>query len=218
MIINAASSPSIEILEEREAVSSAKLTLIVGYPKSAVADFIVEKATELGLSEIHFFVGDHSQSERSAASLEKRLSRLYRVRDAALKQSASLTSTSISLHQKLSLALEAVHPSKALAAPREHRLCCLAPSVHGAELARRSLRLTLLSLAQSVEATAPLEKVDESVDSSVLVGPEGGLSPNELDTITSYAYVMTSLGPNVLRVETAVILACGMVSALSEPE
>ena len=38
---------------------------------------------------------------------------------------------------------------------------------------------------------------------NIVVGPEGGLDPKEEETLVSFNYLRTSLGPNILRAETA---------------
>ncbi|MFO1189478.1 MAG: 16S rRNA (uracil(1498)-N(3))-methyltransferase [Alphaproteobacteria bacterium] len=49
----------------------------------------------------------------------------------------------------------------------------------------------------------------------ILVGPEGGLAPAELDALGKLAFVVrASLGPRILRAETASILAVGLWQSL----
>lgn len=48
----------------------------------------------------------------------------------------------------------------------------------------------------------------------VLVGPEGGFTPDELAAIDAAGFRATSLGPRVLRTETAGAVAIAMLSAL----
>jgi len=49
---------------------------------------------------------------------------------------------------------------------------------------------------------------------AVLVGPEGGFTPGELDALRVRAFVTTiGLGPRILRVETAAIAALALVQA-----
>jgi 16S rRNA (uracil1498-N3)-methyltransferase len=44
-----------------------------------------------------------------------------------------------------------------------------------------------------------------------MVGPEGGLSAAEIDFLKSIGFHPIYLGPSVLRVETAAILALGAI-------
>ena len=52
--------------------------------------------------------------------------------------------------------------------------------------------------------------------SAVLVGPEGGFSPEELDFLKGRPFAVSiSLGPRILRAETAVVAALTLVQALA---
>jgi 16S rRNA (uracil1498-N3)-methyltransferase len=46
---------------------------------------------------------------------------------------------------------------------------------------------------------------------SLFVGPEGGFSPAELDTARRYGLVPVTMGPRILRAETAGIVAAALV-------
>ncbi len=48
----------------------------------------------------------------------------------------------------------------------------------------------------------------------LLVGPEGGFTPEELQTVIEAGFRSTSLGPRVLRTETAAAAAIAMLTAL----
>jgi 16S rRNA (uracil1498-N3)-methyltransferase len=52
-------------------------------------------------------------------------------------------------------------------------------------------------------------------DVVVLVGPEGGFAPEEIEELKSLGALMTTLGPFRLRVETAVITACANIHLLN---
>ncbi len=49
---------------------------------------------------------------------------------------------------------------------------------------------------------------------AVLVGPEGGLDPEEVEAARGAGFVPVSLGPRVLRTETAAPAVLGMLSVL----
>ncbi len=48
----------------------------------------------------------------------------------------------------------------------------------------------------------------------ILVGPEGGLSRSELSQADDAGFRRVSLGPRVLRTETAALAACTLAQAL----
>ena len=51
---------------------------------------------------------------------------------------------------------------------------------------------------------------------TVLIGPEGDFSTNEINTALQQAFVPISLGDTRLRTETAAIVACHTVAVINE--
>jgi 16S rRNA (uracil1498-N3)-methyltransferase len=51
-------------------------------------------------------------------------------------------------------------------------------------------------------------------DIIVMLGPEGGFTPREIDTATDYGFDVVGLGPRVLRAETATLAACALMQYL----
>ena len=66
----------------------------------------------------------------------------------------------------------------------------------------RNLRLLL-----DHRANAGISDLNKSVDLTLLIGPEGGLSENERDNAYAAGYCGLRLGPRVLRTETAALTA-----------
>lgn len=58
-------------------------------------------------------------------------------------------------------------------------------------------------------------RVPDDGDVLVIVGPEGGIAPEELDTLTAAGAVACRLGPHVLRTSTAGVAALSVLSAAS---
>lgn len=65
------------------------------------------------------------------------------------------------------------------------------------------------------EATEPLGALDLPDDGDILlvVGPEGGVAPEEIDQLAAAGAVVARLGPTVLRTSTAGTVAAGIVLA-----
>ena len=55
---------------------------------------------------------------------------------------------------------------------------------------------------------------DKSI--SILVGPEGGFSEQEINNLTNQGFIRTSLGKRILRAETAAIYALSVLGYLLE--
>jgi 16S rRNA (uracil1498-N3)-methyltransferase len=119
-------------------------------------------------------------TERSVVKLDGERAASRQARMAAIAREAAKQSRRAAVPAVELLGLDA-----ALAAPAELRLVC-----HPA--AARPLREHLATAAASA---------------SILVGPEGGLAPGELERAAAAGYEAVSLGRGVLRAETAGVAA-----------
>lgn len=72
-----------------------------------------------------------------------------------------------------------------------------------------------LAVVLHEEATEPLGTLDLPAGGDILlvVGPEGGVAPDELDQLAAAGAVAARLGPTVLRTSTAGTVAAGIVLA-----
>jgi len=74
----------------------------------------------------------------------------------------------------------------------------------------RSKRLLLLA----PEAATPLKRVPPAAGVVVLIGAEGGLAPAEREAAEASGFEPVSLGPRILRTETAPVAALAILQAL----
>ena len=51
---------------------------------------------------------------------------------------------------------------------------------------------------------------------AIFIGPEGGIAPDEIETLTANGAVLATLGPRILRCETAPIAALAALMALTD--
>ena len=167
---------------EREAARAVHLAL--GMPANDRMDWLVEKATELGVASITPLMADHSVLRLKGERADKKLAHWRGVAIAACEQCGRNHLPLI--HEVATFGdWAAALPSPTVAAPR-----------------------LLLSLRAG---TQPLVQVLAACDSAatvtVLSGPEGGLSAAEEDAVIVCGFMPVTLGPRVLRAETAP-LAC----------
>ena len=59
-----------------------------------------------------------------------------------------------------------------------------------------------------------LKKQSEKDRVIILIGPEGGFSKQEIDQAKTHGFTAYSLGPRILRAETAAICATGLIQHL----
>ncbi len=193
------------------------ITLVMAVVKPKVADFVVEKCVELGVRALHFFHATRSQRIASGDEAHSRLDRLRRLADEATKQAGAIEPCAIAFHDSLERTLAAIHTNtKRL--PNELRAILVEPAsrseaVSTAEKVQPFRRITDLFLA-STEQPSALENSGEYAESYIVVGPEGGLTREEITESLNMDYSPTSLGPRTLRSETAALLACAMVGLI----
>ena len=65
------------------------------------------------------------------------------------------------------------------------------------------MNLFRIGFVPLVDAALPILESDAAI--SLLVGPEGGYANNEVDLIVKQGFTPISLGPRVLRMETAAL-------------
>ena len=83
----------------------------------------------------------------------------------------------------------------------------LATALAAPDLPARRLVLSPAEAGRSMRALLP-----DRAATALLVGPEGGLAAAEVEAAQSAGFVPVSLGPRVLRVETAAIVAVALAT------
>jgi 16S rRNA (uracil1498-N3)-methyltransferase len=151
--------------------------LLAGITANERMDWLVEKATELGAASITPVTAERSVLKLKGERADKKLAHWQGVAVAAAEQCGRNRVTRIDKACSVAQWV-AEHPA-------------------GADT---GLRL-VLSLS---DGTRPLAAVVQGqVDVTLLSGPEGGLSPAEEALALSAGFVPVTLGPRVLRAETA---------------
>jgi len=165
-------------------VMQPRITLGQGLPKSDKMDLIVQKATELGVASIVPLV-----TERTIMKIrdeEKRVARWRKIAREAAMQSNRPDIPRVEGIRGFSDFLRTLAPDP----------------------------FTLLLLPWE-EGTVPVKDVlrrnPDATSIIVLIGPEGGFSQVEAAEARSKGFHAVSLGPNILRTETAAIAALSMV-------
>ena len=153
-------------------------------------DFVIQKATELGATRIVPLVTSRCVVQLEPERGERRLEHWRSVAASACEQCGRNRLPEIS--QPLTLAAACAAP---WAAPDEPRWL-LDPE------AERTLREAVASVTRLVRAT-------------LLVGPEGGLEPTEIDLAVRAGFRSLRFGPRVLRTETAGIAALAALQSLA---
>ncbi len=162
---------------DREAKRAVHLAL--GMPANDRMDWLVEKATELGVASIQPLMTERSVLRLSGERAEKKLAHWRAIAIAACEQCG---------RNRVPVIHEATSLSQWLKST--------------AQQAITSQRL-LLSLQASTQPLAQAVNITDSTPLLFLSGPEGGLSAAEEASATASGFAPVTLGPRVLRAETA---------------
>ena len=168
-------------------ISPLKIDLFQGLPKSSKFEFIIEKSTELGVDQIYPLL-----TERTVVTLEP-----------------AKTAKKLSRWQKI--ALEAARQSRRLSVPE------VKPPLPFKELLEK-LSSYSLSLVFWEESTSWLNEQQlkplKEGRLAIIIGPEGGFSQQEVEQLKKVGALEVSLGPRILRTETAPLAALAVINFL----
>lgn len=175
-----------EILARRavDNESPLRIVLLQGIARGEKMDWILQKATELGVAAVAPVHSERSEVKLDGARADKRLAHWKSVVVAACEQSGRAR-------------------LPAVAAPRPLHEAAAALDGDG-------LRLLLDPFAAGAVATLPAPQDGGLV---LAVGPEGGWSPRDRETLAASGFEGVRLGPRVLRTETAGLAAIAALQA-----
>ena len=166
--------------------SMPALTLAFAPPKGGRADFLVEKATELGVERLQPLLCERLE-HFPPGKADKRCSRWERKVTEAAKQSR-----------------RAVVPKVEAPLALERYMQDTQAETH----------LVGRVVAQTRSLWAELGSVEEPTGAiAVVIGPAGGFTARELSFMNQAGWRGFSLGPHTLRTETAAIAALACISA-----
>ena len=179
-----------------------RVNLWSGITANERMDWLVEKATELGAFSLLPITAERSVLKLKGERSDKKLAHWQAIAVAASEQCGRnrvmAVKSPLSLAQAL-LAAKAEQADQANQAFQARWILSLAEGTKNIGDA--------LADAQSSAQSAPLEI-------TVLSGPEGGLSPAEEAQALAAGFVPVTLGPRVLRAETAPVAVLSVLGAL----
>ncbi len=167
--------------------SKTFVTLFQGIPKGEKMDFIVQKATELGVQRIVPMFTRRTVVQLSPDKAKSKRERWQRVAVSATEQSGGKIVPEISLPMPF---------KKALGEAVESDLWLLFY-----EAAEEPLK----------EVLSPFRDAGYVTSVAVMIGPEGGFDPSEVEEAKRMGAQVVSLGKRILRTETAAIVAVALV-------
>ena len=181
------------LIAELEADPALPITLVMAVYKFDHMEWAIEKATELGVAAVAPVIARRTEKHLAAAA-GKRAERWRRI------------------------AHEAAQQSRRTDVPIIFDPTPLAARVRTASEATRFV------LAEQERTTTLRHALDEAVSAAgsempkleVAIGPEGGWAPSEEALFDANGWRAASLGPRILRAETAAIAALAVVASYLE--
>jgi len=170
--------------EELETDAALPVHLLMAVFKFDHMDWGIEKATELGVARITPVIARRTEKHLSQAAA-KRVERWQRIVREAAQQSRRSDVPIVDDPAMLKAALEGVSAEMRLLLAETEQ--------------ENSLRAALANGAQSV---------------ALAIGPEGGWTPEEMKLFEAAGWQSVTLGPRILRVETAAIAALSICGVL----
>ena len=175
------------VVKKRQASASeakVRVSIYMGFPKADKLEHVIQKATELGASEIVAFPTARCVSRPDEKSIQKKLDRWQKIAASAAEQSGRGLIPQVIVLDSYAQAL------------------------------KRAAEADLSILFYENERATTLRMALESRDYqtvSLLTGPEGGLEPKEVEQAKEAGLQICTLGSRILRCETAPLCALSAV-------
>ena len=163
------------------------VTIASGFPKGDKLELVTQKATELGAQAIWAFPADWSVVKWDGKKLAKKEDKLAKIALGAAEQSKRNRVPEV--EKKGEFLSELDNFDKIFIAYEE--------TAKAGELATLARELAQVESGQKI---------------LFIFGPEGGISPSEIDAFEEAGGVKIGLGPRIMRTETAPLYALSSVS------
>lgn len=165
---------------------SVRVSLYQALPKSDKMDLIVQKAVELGVHEIVPVLSDRCISRPDEKSKAKKIARWQKIATEAAKQS----------RRGLIPVVSEILPLNEAILHQDKNVCAMVFYENGGKRIETFLH-------------------PEAEDIAIFVGPEGGFEESEISLCEKAGIFPATLGPRILRTETAPLAALSVIMALT---
>lgn len=166
----------LESMEQREL--PVNITLLQGIPKSDKLEMIIQKAVELGVSEIIPVKTKRVVVKIDEKKVDTKVNRWNAIAESAAKQSKRSIIPKVYEPMSIDNALEIVKDFGVKLIPYEN--------------------------ADGIDKTRKiLDSMDKTKNIAVFIGPEGGFEEAEVERIKNSGFEVITLGKRILRTETA---------------
>lgn len=176
--------------EEQEKELPIDVTIACGYPKGDKLELVVQKGTELGGFAFVGFPSKTSVVKWDAKKLSKRQDRLAKIAKEAAEQSHRNVQPTVTLYKQSQAFFESFKQYDQVLVAYEESA----------------------KVGEKGQLVQTIQEMTEGQSLLVLVGPEGGFSPEEVAYFESLGAKLCGLGPRILRAETAPLYLLSAIS------
>ncbi|MEQ1598215.1 MAG: 16S rRNA (uracil(1498)-N(3))-methyltransferase [Methylotenera sp.] len=169
--------------------SPLNITLLQGISSGERMDYTIQKAVELGVTQIQPLSTERSVVKLSPERAQKRLEHWQNVVHAACEQSGRAKIANVAIPMSLR--------------------AWLGVNIHAGS---GDANLRILLNPVGAKQLSALPKTTQNIQ--LLIGAEGGLSQAEIDLATHHSFQSIVLGPRILRTETAALTAIATMQTL----
>ena len=164
------------------------ITLLFALTKGDKIDLVLQKATELGVKKVALVESERTVVTYEGKDQEKKLMRFNKIMKEASEQSHRLVVPSLlGIYNLKNLPQEVFSDINYVAYEKDAN-----------------------------DTDSIFSKVTKGKSITILIGPEGGFSEQEINRLTSLGFIRTSLGKRILRAETAAIYALSVLGYILE--
>ena len=174
---------------KNEAEPRLHCTVYLAYTKGERMDYAVQKSVELGAGAIHLFPAARCVAKYDEKTLPKKITRWGKIALEAAKQSGRGKVPPVTAMPDYNTAIE--------------------------HAARAELPLFLYEGETHHSLRHVLEKSPPFQTASLVIGPEGGFAEEEAALALELGLASVSLGPRILRAETAALAALAAYMAIA---
>ena len=173
---------------ETDVELNADVTLLFALTKGDRTDLVVQKATELGVKRIALIQSERTVVRYEEKDIAKKCARYQKIMKEASEQS--------------------------------HRL--IVPEMMGIFNLKKLPKEVFSDLnyvgyeKDASDVNGMFANFDKKKSITILIGPEGGFSEEEINNLVKQGFIRTSLGKRILRAETAAMYALSVIGYLLE--
>jgi 16S rRNA (uracil1498-N3)-methyltransferase len=204
--------------EELSSEAALPLHLLLAVFKFDHMEWAIEKATELGIARITPILARRTEKHLAQAAL-KRSERWRRIALEASKQSRRTDIPDIADPIALKQALEDENTPTRILLSETEQTTTLTTALENSSTGTNDQEIFNLGIKDRVPHPSQSHREGWDVNSSpitithaIAIGPEGGWTPEEITLFTQHAWQPVTLGPRILRAETAAIAAIAIAS------